>query len=108
MGAIRKVTQQPTNKKQAYDLYSKYMTLALATRSTGNRVLFEDYYQCAEHYLHMMNKLDESFLTTSSSPKASTSLMKKRVDLKQKTVFHKDPLGQSTRYPEARSVGRKK
>ena len=52
MASFRKPIEQPVDKKKAQDLYSKYMLLALETRPTGDRALFEDYYQRAEYYLH--------------------------------------------------------
>lgn len=57
MGSIRKEIEHPFDRKNAHDLYSKYMALALGSRTKGDRVLFENYYQRAEYYLHLMNKL---------------------------------------------------
>lgn len=59
MASFRKPTKRPINKKNAQDAYSKYMLLALEMRATGDRTLFEDYYQRAEYYLHLMNKLSD-------------------------------------------------
>ncbi len=56
MAATRKEIEQPITKKQAQELYSKYMNLALECRIKGDRALFEGYYQRAEYYLHLMNK----------------------------------------------------
>lgn len=57
MASFWKPIEQPVDKKKAQDLYSKYMLLALETRTTGDRALFEDYYQRAEYYLHLMNEV---------------------------------------------------
>jgi len=57
MLTIRKDLEQPLNPKNAWDLYSKYMALALASRGRGDRAKFEDYYQRAEYYLYCMNQL---------------------------------------------------
>jgi len=59
MRTIREQTEQAINRKKAQDLYSKYMLLALETRTTGDRALFEDYYQRAEYYLHLTNELSD-------------------------------------------------
>ena len=56
MAATREKIERPINKKQAQELYSKYMSLALACRTKGDRALFEAYYQRAEYYLHLMNE----------------------------------------------------
>ncbi|MCE3231076.1 MAG: hypothetical protein K0R52_1004 [Alphaproteobacteria bacterium] len=64
MHTTEKETGRPINKKNAQDLYTKYMTLALETRTKGDRALFENYYQHAEYYLHLMNELDRKLSVT--------------------------------------------
>ena len=64
MASFRKAIERPVNKKSAHDLYSKYMVLALETRTTGDRALFEDYYQRAEYYVHLMNELKDGLPIT--------------------------------------------
>ncbi|MCE3230838.1 MAG: hypothetical protein K0R52_766 [Alphaproteobacteria bacterium] len=60
MRSIREKIERSLNKKTAQDLYFRYMTLALETRRSGDRVLFERYYQSAEYYLHLMNTMSDS------------------------------------------------
>lgn len=58
MRTIREEVECPVNKKNAHYLYSKYMTMTLEARLKGDRALFDNYYQCAEGYLRLMNKLN--------------------------------------------------
>jgi hypothetical protein len=67
MHTTQKGTGYPINKKNAQDLYTKYMTLALETRTKGDRALFENYYQHAEYYLHLMNELNGKPPVTSAA-----------------------------------------
>lgn len=69
MATLQEGMEQPLNRKSAQSLYSKYMNLALDSRTTGDRVLFEKYYQCAEYYLHCMNELAASPGKSPSTPK---------------------------------------
>lgn len=50
-------TEQLISHREACDLYSKYTKLASAAEMK-DPVLFENYYQRAEHYLHLMNELE--------------------------------------------------
>jgi hypothetical protein len=60
--------KRPSNKKEAHNLYAKYMAMALDTRLKGDRVLFDTYYRRAEDYLCLMNKLGNNASTTSNLP----------------------------------------
>ncbi len=60
--------KHPSNKKEAHNLYAKYMAMALDTRLKGDRALFESYYRQAEDYLRLMNKLSNNAPSTSTLP----------------------------------------
>ena len=62
---MRTGKEHPASKKEAHDLYAKYMNMALATRLKGDRALFESYYQRAEDYLRLMNELSNNVSRTS-------------------------------------------
>jgi len=55
------------NRKKAEALYHKYMTMAFESQTKRDRVLFESYYQQAEHYLYLMNNPDECLKAFRSS-----------------------------------------
>ena len=76
---MRTGTEYPANKKEAHNLYAKYMTMALETRLKGDRALFENYYRRAEDYLRLMNKLNNKAPNISNLP-----FKKNRSDRNQK------------------------
>jgi hypothetical protein len=45
----------------AFQINEKYMTLARDAASAGDRVLAESYFQHAEHYLRLINEMNEEF-----------------------------------------------
>eukprot|EP01099_Mayorella_cantabrigiensis_P002885 TRINITY_DN2301_c0_g1_i1.p1 TRINITY_DN2301_c0_g1~~TRINITY_DN2301_c0_g1_i1.p1 ORF type:complete len:117 (+),score=4.29 TRINITY_DN2301_c0_g1_i1:202-552(+) len=55
------------NRKKAEALYHKYMAMAFESQTKRDRVLFESYYQQAEHYLYLMNHPDECLKAFRSS-----------------------------------------
>ena len=55
------------NRKKAEALYHKYMAMAFESQTKRDRVLFESYYQQAEHYLYLMNHPDECLKVFRSS-----------------------------------------
>ena len=71
---MRTDMEYPTDKKSALNLYTKYINMALETRLKGDRALFEDYYQRAEDYLRLMNKLNNNVSSTSPLPFKKNSL----------------------------------
>lgn len=65
---MRADMEYPANKKEAHNLYAKYMTMALETRLKGDRALFESYYRRAEDYLRLMNQLNNKAPSSSNLP----------------------------------------
>lgn len=97
MASFRKPIEQPVDKRNTQELYSRYMVLALETRTTGDPALFEDYYQRAEYYLHLMNELSDGLPITPTrmvkssqqggvfpSPFGDTILRRNRRDVQRK------------------------
>jgi len=64
---IQEKMEQPINQKNALDLYSRFMALALSSQTKGDRDLFESYYRRAEYYLYLMNELNPSNHRSTSS-----------------------------------------
>ena len=60
-------TSENMNRKKAEALYHKYMAMAFDSQTKRDRVLFESYYQQAEHYLYLMNNPDECLKAFRSS-----------------------------------------
>ena len=60
--------EHPADKKEAHDLYAKYMNMALEIRLKGDRALFESYYRRAEDFLRLMNKLSNKVSSSSHLP----------------------------------------
>jgi hypothetical protein len=55
--------EKPITKKEAEKLYRKYIYLALNSQTKRrDRDLFDIYYERAEHYLYIINKLAEPCL----------------------------------------------
>jgi hypothetical protein len=57
MHVIQQIKEHLMTKREARDLYSKYTKLASSVE-TKDPVLFENYYQRAEYYLHVMRDLE--------------------------------------------------
>lgn len=85
------------NRKKAEALYHKYMAMAFESQTKRDRVLFESYYQQAEHYLYLMNHPDECLKAFRSSFKepGSEKRMTRNPNLKRSS-----PGGQLYERPE--------
>jgi hypothetical protein len=59
MHMIQEEKKQLITRREACDLHSKYTKLASSVE-TKDPVLFEGYYQRAEHYLHLMRELEDA------------------------------------------------
>jgi hypothetical protein len=56
---IQEETERLITRREARDLYSKYIKLASSVE-TKDPILFENHYQRAEYYLHVMKELEDA------------------------------------------------